>query len=433
MSKPGTHGEVLAVAVLGAILLGSSSCGARSGALTFAVGGAPAELAAWEEVAQSFQQETGIAVAVQRMPANSAEQRQSLLIAMKAGQPDPDVFLMDVAWVGAWITAGWLAPLGDVDQNAFFPEVLQKTDMADGKIVALPVYLDAGLLYYRTDLLKEAGINGPPQTWDDLVSSAIRVQKQQQEKDPGFRGFVWQGAQYEGLIVNFLEFAGAAGGFRTNGPTVRVEMPANVRALQLMQDSIWRDRISPPNTYTEMREEQTRSFFQSGHALYERNWSYVWALHESQDSPVRGRVEVASVPGPKPGEATPTLGGYHVGVSAFSDAKDKALRFAGYITSRAVQKSFALKLGWNPGRSDLYEDPEILKHFPHLARLKDVYRNARPRPAVPDYTLISDEISGPFSAVLSRDKSPSEGLHAAQQAIDRLEFRYGYRTNAAIP
>jgi multiple sugar transport system substrate-binding protein len=98
-----------------------------------------------------------------------------------------------------------------------------------------------------------------------------------------------------------------------------------------------------------------------------------------------------------------------------------------------VQKSFALKLGWNPGRSDLYEDPEILKHFPHLARLKDVYRNARPRPAVPDYTLISDEISGPFSAVLSRDKSPSEGLHAAQQAIDRLEFRYGYRTNAAIP
>jgi multiple sugar transport system substrate-binding protein len=406
----------------GLLFLMLCGCAKRPG-LTFAAGGAPAELAVWEQIANSFERETGIRVALLRMPADSAQQRQALLIALKARQPDPDVFLMDVAWVGTWAAAGWLEPLPAPASGAFMPEVLQAADVFDHRLLALPVYLDAGLLYYRTDLLARSGLQNPPQTWRELLDSAVLVQNQLRDTDPAFYGFVWQGAQYEGLVVNFLEFAGAPGGFRTHGSTLRLDLPGNEQALSLMRDCIWNLRISPPNTYTEMREEQTRSYFQDGHALYERNWSYAWALHQSQGSKVRGRVGVTSLPGPAPGESAATLGGYHVGVSAFSDVPANARRFALYITSREVQKILTLKLGWNPGRSDLYEDPEILRRAPHLARLKNVFRTARPRPPVPDYTILSEQIQAPLNAVLSRRQSAEEGLRAAQAGMDRIEQR----------
>jgi len=399
-------------------------CGcAKRPELTFAAGGAPTELAVWEQITNAFERETGVRVALQRMPADSAQQRQAILIALKARQPDPDVFLMDVAWVGTWAASGWLEPLPSPANNAFMPEVLQATDVFNGRLLALPVYLDAGLLYYRTDLLARVGLKKPPQTWRELEDSAVLIQHEVRQSDPTFYGFVWQGAQYEGLVVNFLEFAGAPGGFRAEGSTLNVKLPANVQALSLMRDCIWSLKISPPNTYTEMREEQTRSYFQDGHALYERNWSYAWTLHQNEDSKVRGKVGVASLPGQAPGESAATLGGYHVGVSAFSDAPANARRFALYITSREVQKILALKLGWNPGRRDLYDDAEILSRAPHLARLKEVFRTARPRPPVPDYTIVSQQIQAPLSAVLSRRKSPEEGLRAAQAGIDRFERR----------
>ena len=119
--------------------------------------------------------------------------------------------------------------------------------------------------------------------------SAMKVQKHMRDENPDFFGFVWQGAQYEGLVVNFLEFAGASGGIRLGHGSegVQVALDANIEALRFMRDLIWEYGISPPSTYTEMQEEEVRTFFQSGNAMYERNWPYAWTLHQSDDSPVK--------------------------------------------------------------------------------------------------------------------------------------------------
>jgi trehalose/maltose transport system substrate-binding protein len=411
-----------------------SGCGAKSGKgharLTFAAGGAPAELAVWEEIGENFTRETGIPVSIERMPADSGQQRQQLLLAMKARQPDPDVFLMDVAWVGTWIASHWLEPLQGVDRNVFSPRVLQTVDLHGGRLMALPVYIDVGLLYYRTDLLKLSGLSAPPRTWDELRDSALKVQQRMRATDPDFYGFVWQGAQYEGLVVDFLEFAGTQGGFTDEQGRLRIDLAANTRALQFMRDCIWTWKISPPNTYTEMKEEEVRRYFQAGHALYERNWPYAWALHQAADSPVRGKVAVASLPAPEGGGPAPALGGYHAGISIFSDDKDDAARFVAYITSKPVQKMLTLRLGWNPGRRDLYDDPEVLARNPYFATLKSIIETARPRPVIPDYIQVSDLIQGPLSAALAGRETPQQALTDAQAAIDRLEHRYVQASNA---
>ena len=288
--------------------------------VVFAVGGAPGELAFWEQVVTDFETATGVRTRLLRRPADTDQQRQGLIIALKAGMADPDVFLMDVAWLGLFAASKWLTPLEHIDRSAFFAHLLHLVDVHNGQLLALPVYLDAGLLYYRRDLLEKFAIPQPPETWQELLEQAQTVQRQMRQTTPNFYGFVWQGRQYEGLITNFQEFAGTQGGFvveQAGHTRIALDLPQNRTALRFMHDLIWQYQISPPFTYTEMQEEETRLLFQQGNALFERNWPYAWTLHQQPDSPVRGKIDVTLPPAPVAGQRVSSLGGWHIGVSQF--------------------------------------------------------------------------------------------------------------------
>lgn len=99
-----------------------------------------------------------------------------------------------------------------INLDAFFNKVVNLVDRYKGKLIALPVYIDAGVLYYRKDLLRKYGYSRPPNTWDELVNCALKIQKSMRKTNPNFYGFLWQGAQYEGLVCNWLEFATSNGG-----------------------------------------------------------------------------------------------------------------------------------------------------------------------------------------------------------------------------
>jgi multiple sugar transport system substrate-binding protein len=397
--------------------------------VVFAVGGAPAELAFWEEVVRDFNAERGAQVELLRRPADTEQQRQGLIIALKAGMTTPDVFLMDVAWLGLFAASDWLAPLEQVDRSAFFAQILDLVDMHAGNLVALPVYLDAGLLYYRKDLLQRFAIPHPPETWQELLEQATTIQDAMRQSHANFYGFIWQGSQYEGLITNFQEFAGAQGGFIVEPeqpPRIVLDQPQNRVALHFMHDLIWKDKISPVFTYTEMQEEETRLLFQTGGALFERNWPYAWALHQSPDSPVRGKVGVALPPAPTGGQRTSSLGGWHIGVSKFSQAKPLARAFVQYVCSYPVQKRMVLRLGWNPGRRDLYTDAEILQRAPHLPVLQKALEIATPRPLLPYYPQLSVIAQRHINGVLAGRENVSTALPAADQEIATLLERYGF-------
>jgi multiple sugar transport system substrate-binding protein len=408
--------------LISALLL--AGCDRRQEKVVVAIGGAPAELAAWESLAADFHRETGIAVEILRQPADTSQQRQNLILALKAELANPDVVLMDVAWVGLFAASGWLEPLTGVDPSPFFEGVIAEVDTREGDLVALPVYMDGGLLYYRADLLERFGRGGPPATWPELLADCLAVQPALRESNPGFWGFIWQGAQYEGLVTSFLEFAGSEGGFVRVGGRIRLDLPANREALTFMRDLIWRYRVSPPSTYTEMKEEEVRLAFQQGDALFERNWPYAWRLHQQPGSPVAGKVGIAPPPAPAGGRAVSTLGGWHIAVSRFSDRKREALEFLRFVTSRQGQRRMVLALGWNPGRQDLYEEPEILERMPYLRELKEVFRHARSRPVLPYYTQVSEIAQRHLNGTLAGRDEPGEALQRAEAEIDNLLPRY---------
>ena len=397
--------------------------------MVFAVGGAPAELDFWEKLSREFEIKSGIPVRILRYPSNTDQQRQNLVISLKAKITDPDVFLMDIAWLGLFRTAGWLMPMKEMDTTPFFPEVIDSVDRYEQQLIALPVYLDAGVLYYRKDLLSAENGGEPPRSWTELVDTARKIQTVQREINSAFHGFVWTGAQYEGLITVFMEFAGKPGGFIQEKNRLRLNSPPNVQALTLMRDLIHRTGISPPNTYTNMREEDVRLFFQRGDALFERNWPYAWALHQKKGALVRGKTGVTAIPGPGPGLGVSTLGGYHVALSRYTDKEKEALAFVKFITSFENQKRMVTELGWNPGRRDLYDDPDVLREAPHFKALKEVFRNARPRPLEPYYNQASMVAQRHINRVLAGLSEPGPALEAIDRENLDLLNRYDITTD----
>ena len=114
-----------------------------------------------------------------------------------------------------------------------------------------------------------------------------------------------------------------------------------------------------------------------------------------------------------------------MGLSKFSDKKPQALKFINFITSREVQKRMVLTLGWNPGRKDLYDDPDILRSAPHFKTLKSVFKKARPRPLVPYYSQVSAVAQKHINRVLAGSVDARKALADADEEIVSLLARYG--------
>ncbi len=429
----------LAVAVVLGLIFGFVFGGvgvAANTTIVFAVGGAPSEIDYWHKVISSFEKENpGISVDLLRQPMNTAVRMQTLVTPLSSRESTPDVFLMDVAWVGQFAASGWLAPLNDFvskdhyDLSVFFKKTIKLADTYRGKLIALPVYIDAGLLYYRKDLLKKYGYNHPPVTWGELVRIAQKVQAGERKHNPKFWGFVWQGKQYEGLVCDFLEFIVSNGGNilnRKGEPVLNSEN--NIKALTFMRDLIHKYKISPPNTYTEMTEEPVRRTFQSGNAMFERNWPYAWGLHNSKGSPVKGKVGIAPLPHFPGHESAATLGGWHIGMNVYSKRKAAAWKFIKFVESYKTEKGFAMNLGWNPGRQDVYKDKDVIAKAPYLKALRKVFVGAVPRPGVPYYTKLSDVIQKYVNAAIAGKMTPKAALDKAQAEAKRIISQYGGTT-----
>ncbi len=405
-------------------------CRAKPAGITFMVGGAPNELMFFEALLRNFTVKTGVEVTLIRQSTDSAQRKQGILLALRGKQTEPDVMLLDVGWIGQIAASEWLEPLEpyQIDSAPFFKSVIDLADTYEGKLIGLPLYIDGGLLYYRKDLLEKYGFSGPPKTWSELREMCEKVISGERSTNPNFWGYVWQGAQYEGLSCNALEFfTSAGGGFFVGTATPKIYQKANVEALDFMCSLIWQNPVSPPNTFTDMKEEETRLMFHNGNALFQRNWPYAWGLHNASDSPIKGKVGISPLPGFAVGQGASTLGGWHIVMSRFSDKKRESAELIKFLTSAEVQTAMAVRLGWNPGRADVYDDPIILKANPALADLKKVFEGAVPRPVIPYYSAVSQILQKHVSAALAGRVDSKKALELAQKEISELIEGYGIK------
>jgi multiple sugar transport system substrate-binding protein len=355
------------------------------------------------------------------LPPSTDQQHQVYAINLEGGGEGLDVLAMDVIWVPEFSRAGWIRSLDEEfppdTQARFLPNTIQAVSY-QGHIFAVPWNIDAGVLFYRSDMLRKYG-RAPPSSWPDLVETTRVILTG--EKDPRLYGFIWQGREYEGLICNALEFIWGNGGEVLDAGSHRttVAQPETGGALVFMRDLIHRYRVSP-GLILSADEETSRHLFGTGRAIFTRNWPYAWSLFERDGSSVQGKTGLAALPAFPGHEPASTLGGWHLGISRRSRHPEAAWRLIQFLTTSASQKTMTLATGMLPTRAEVYEDPQVLASQPFLRELRPILTAARPRPVTPFYPMVSQILQSEFSAIIAGRRSPEKALESAQRQLDRI-------------
>jgi len=375
------------------------------------------ELALCKSGAEAWAKKTGNSVKVVSTPNDTNDRLALYQQLLSAGASDVDVFQVDVIWPG---TLGRyfidLAPYTKGAEKNHLP-ALVANDTVDGKLVAMPWFTDAGILYYRADLLQKYGLK-PPTTWQEMTDDAAKIQDGERKAgNDKFWGYVFQGKAFEGLTCNALEWIDSFGGgtIVDGDGKVTVDNPKAAAALTLAAS--WIGKIAPEGVLN-YSEEEARGVFQSGNAAFMRNWPYAWSLGNSADSPVKGKIGVVALPkGGPDGKSTGTLGGYQLAVSKYSKNPAIAADLVVYMTSKAEEKRRAIEGSFNPTIPALYDDPDVLKAVPFFGALKATFENAVARPS--RVTGASyNEVSNAFWNAVASVLSGKEKADAALKDLD---------------
>ncbi|MFT4213222.1 MAG: ABC transporter substrate-binding protein [Microbacterium sp.] len=339
------------------------------------------------------------------LSASPDDQRNSYIQDFQAKSGAYDVIWMDVVWTSEFAARGWLEPLDEdaVGGDDVLPAA-KATAMYDGQMWGAPFMTNAGLLYYRSDL-----IDSPPTTWEELQEDC------QIAEDNGIDCYAGQFAQYEGLTVNVAEAIQSAGGslLSDDGATVTVDSAEARAGLQHLVDMFEAGEINPAAiTY---QEQESANAFLEGDLLFLRNWPYVYTAASADDSAIKGKFAMAQLPG-QDGLGISSLGGIDLAVSAYSQNKETAKAWVEWMQSEEAQRVLVSVMNQASVLTDLYSDPELVELSPYLPTLKESLLTAVPRPRTPNYNAVSLAVQTNGYAALQGTVSVDEAI--TQMAAD---------------
>ncbi|MFO1070457.1 MAG: ABC transporter substrate-binding protein [Geminicoccaceae bacterium] len=411
-----------AIALLGAALAVPGFASAAT--ISISCGAVGQELELCKSGAEAWAKKTGNEVKVVSTP-NSATERLALYQQMlAAGSADIDVYQIDVIWPG--ILANHLLDLtGKIpaDQIGAHFKAIVENNTVNGQLVAVPWFTDAGVLYYRKDLLEKYG-KQPPQTWAELAAIAKEIQDGERAAgNDKMWGFVYQAKAYEGLTCDALEWVDSWGGgtiVDADGK-VTINNPKAAEAITWAASTV--GTIAPEGVLN-YGEEEARGVWQSGNAVFMRNWPYAWALGNAPDSPIKDKIGVVALPkGGEGGKQTGTLGGWQLAVSKYSANPDAAADLVSFLTSYDEQKRRAIQGAYNPTIEALYKDQEVLAAVPFFGSLYDTFTNAVARPSKvtgTKYNQVSSEFFNAVHEVLSGKAKAEDSLASLEGKLNRL-------------
>ncbi|WP_420493407.1 ABC transporter substrate-binding protein [Rhizobium etli] len=397
---------------------------ATAAELSFAANSTGKNLEFFRKQFAVFEEKTGHKVNIVSMPSSSSEQFSQYRLWLAAGNKDVDVYQTDVIWAPQ--LADQFVDLKEAAKDVveqFFPSIIASQTVND-RLVALPMYTDAPALYYRRDLLEKYGKQSP-KTWDELAGTAKEIQEKERaagQKD--MWGFVFQGNSYEGLTCNALEWVKSSGGGQIVEPDGTISINNEKAAAAIDRAKGWVGTISPPGVLA-YQEEESRGVWQTGNAVFMRNWPYAYSLGNGADSAVKGKFEVTTLPvaalGDKPSSA---LGGWNLAVSKYSDEQQAAIELVKFLASKDVQKARAIELSNLPTLVALYDDKDVAAAQPFMPEWKPIFQDAVPRPSATAKVKYNEVSSRFWTAVhntLSGNGTAAENLELLEADLTTLK------------
>lgn len=330
------------------------------------------------------------------LPREASAQRDQLARRLAAQDASIDLMSLDPPFIPEFANAGFLAPMpADVAERVSEGVVEGALQGAswEGELVTVPFWANTQLLWYRTSVAEEAGLDleTGPVTWDQLIEAAASTD-------------TWlgvQGTRAESLTVWITALVAGAGGEIIADPgaeaddvEITLATDAGREAARIMSE-IGRQGLGGPGLPT-ADENATFSIFQGDRGSFMVNWPFVWPAMQSAveagqlDQAVLDDVGWALYPATVEGQdARPPYGGINLGVGAFGEHPDLAYAAAECIVDPANQAEYFISDGLPPSNAAAYDDPAVQEAFPMAGLIRQSLEQAAPRPQTPYYNEVS--------------------------------------------
>lgn len=402
---------------------------AKAGMPTITVwkfGGTAKELEYFVQWNAKFTEETGIGLEYSNN--DWATKREKMLAAFQAKRI-ADVLLIDGQSMPDLAALGVIAPYDDLDKSLmekwkpnFVPEIWSST-VVNGKFYGPSSYVDMGsFLVYNKDMFQEAAIARVPENWDEVKEAAKKLTK------PDRAGITLSATTATNDANNLEGIAYANGGrwLDEAGKKVMIDDAGFVDALQLYVDFV-KDKATPQGI-TETAFGQSATLFFEGKAAMWIALSYGKAIQQSQGRPddfPMGMVLFPRQAKPtgfaKPAATimTPTAA---VAISALSDKKEAALKYADFWSRAEVQAGWdgSVIRGRVPALKANWETETFKKIYPdwyELYKAGKMFDGSLPMPSFPGLVEAEKQLSTAMQQAILGQMSAKDALtNAAKRA-----------------
>ena len=350
----------------------------------------------------------------------STNERKEILARSLRGTGDGiDIFAVDLIWVQRF--AKWCEPIDKYFTNDEINKIYKpalESCYFEGQLVAIPLDLVTGIIYYREDILKKLKNGGKiisqiknNITWDDFIKLKNKIGV----KNPFY---IYPAADYEGLICSFMELLLSQNSnyFKEKGFVFTT--PEAEKSLQLLVDLVNKHDIVTPKV-ADFTEVSSYEYFIKNDGIFIRGWqSYD---RDFKDAPFDSIKEKYLMKAPLPHlsgyEPTSIFGGWDLMISKFSINKSEAIDFMKFLISNDSQELFYRYGGYLPIVDSFYKDPEYLLKYPEITEMKKMLSVGKQRPTNADYTRYSKIMSYNFNLAIKNVISVREALKRATNSI----------------
>jgi multiple sugar transport system substrate-binding protein len=319
-----------------------------------------------------------------------------------AAEQTPDVSLIGTTWMGEFAKTGGLDPTPDdlFEPDEFFEGPWASTVVEDTSY-GVPWYVETRVLFYRSDLAEQAGLE-PPASWDDLKSFAKGLQDQGAEQ-----GIYMQPGQ-TGSWQTFMPFGWQNGAQLTDDGEYTIDTPEMVEALEFYNsffaEGLSQNTVLPPGALEQGFVDGTIGSFISG----------PWHVGLINDAGGEGTFDVVPLPGKEEGVGTSFVGGGNLAVFTASDNRDAAWKFVQFAAQPETQELWyetvkdlpSVQSAWDAGP---LADDEMLAVF------GEQLQQAEAPPAVPTWEQVAAVIDSDIEKVVRGQLEPADAVADMQQ------------------
>jgi multiple sugar transport system substrate-binding protein len=354
----------------------------------------------------------GITVAIQQVPWTAAHEK---LLTAFAADGLPDLCNLGNTWIPEFAALNALEPLDAyiaasqvVAPLDYFPGIWD-TNRMDGAVLGIPWYVDTRLLFYRRDLLAQAGFDPPPSTWNEWARMLAAVKT---NAGPGRYATLLPLNEFPPLLALALQQAepllrdgGRRGNFSNDG----------FRRTLSFYVEMFRRGWAPMLTYSQI----PNPWAEFGRGFFTFYISGPWNIEEFQHrlpAELSHAWTTAPLPGPD-GPGASSAGGTSLVIFRFARHKDAVWRLIEYLSEPATQIRFHQLTGDLPPRRSAWRDPQLSANE-YAKAFREQLERVKPTPKVPEWENIVNQMQEMAAQVVAGRFSVDAGTQELDRRVD---------------